>query len=146
MKVKALEAAEAARRAAEQKELEKQERKKAAELAKREKLERAAQDKLAKKEKAAQEKLLHQEARAEESNKRKAVAAGTTKSILVDSATCKGSSNQNMLVKVSENNLFWTETFIFTTHDYSKLQINFVPSILESSYSTIFRFDSGVVV
>lgn len=102
VKVKALEAAEAARRAAEQKELEKQERKKAAELAKREKLERAAQDKLAKKEKAAQEKLLHQEARAEESNKRKAVAAGTTKSILVDSASCKGSSNQNMLVKVKK--------------------------------------------
>lgn len=115
VKVKALEAAEAAKRLAEQKELEKQERKKATELAKREKQERAAQEKLAKKEKAAQEKLIQLEARAErdneEANRRKAAAAAATKSAMTDSTNCQGANNQNVLLKVSPNyhsNFIWS--------------------------------------
>lgn len=110
VKVRALEAAEAAKRLAEQKELEKQERKKAAELAKREKQERAAQEKLAKREKAAQEKLKQQEARAEreneEASKRKAVAAGPTKSVMSDSTNSQGANSQNVLLKVSHSHHF----------------------------------------
>ena len=108
MKVKALEAAEAAKRLAEQKELEKQERKRAAEIAKREKQERAALEKLAKREKAAQDKIMkQQEARAEkekeneEASRRRAAAAGTAKSVLADSSNCQGTSVQNVLLKVS---------------------------------------------
>lgn len=108
MKVKALEAAEAAKRLAEQKEFEKQERKKAAEMAKREKQERAAQERLAKREKAAQEKLKQQEARAEreneEANKRKAGAAGPTNS--TNSTNSQGAISQNVLLKVSHSQLF----------------------------------------
>ncbi|KAG0612901.1 hypothetical protein M758_6G061200 [Ceratodon purpureus] len=109
VKVKALEAAEAAKRLAEQKELEKQERKKAAEIAKREKQERAAQEKLAKREKAAQEKLIkQQEAQAEkekeneEASKKKAAAGGTTKAAMADSTNCQGTSSQNVLLKVKK--------------------------------------------
>jgi hypothetical protein len=108
VKVKALEAAEAARRLAEQKELEKQDRKKAAETAKREKQERAAQEKLAKREKAAQDKLIKwQEARAkenEEASKWKAANSGTTKSTMADSSNCQGTSSQNVLLKVRFHN------------------------------------------
>ena len=108
VKVKALEAAEAAKRLAEQKELEKQERKRAAEIAKRDKQERAALEKMAKREKAAQDKLMkQQEARAEkekeneEASRRRAAAAGTAKSVLTDSSNCQGTSGQNVLLKVS---------------------------------------------
>lgn len=121
VKVKALEAAEAAKRLAEQKELEKQERKKAAELVKREKQERAAQEKLAKREKAAQEKLKQQEARAEreneEANKKKAAAAaaaavGPTKSVMADSTNCQGANGgQNVLLKVSHSHPFELGSF-----------------------------------
>jgi hypothetical protein len=101
VKVKALEAAEAARRLAEQKELEKQDRKKAAETAKREKQERAAQEKLAKREKAAQDKLIKEN---EEASKWKAAASGTTKSTMADSSNCQGTSSQNVLLKVRFHN------------------------------------------
>lgn len=110
VRVKALEAAEAAKRLAEQKELEKQERRKAAEIAKREKQERAAQEKLAKLEKAAQDKLIkQQEARAEKENeeagKRKAAALGTAKSTTADSNNCQETtSSQNVLLKVRYHN------------------------------------------
>jgi len=105
VKVRALEAAEAAKRLAEQKEFERQERKKATEIAKREKQERAALEKLTKREKVAQEKLRQQETRAEreneEASKRKAIATVPTKSVMADSTNVQGANNQNVLLKVS---------------------------------------------
>ncbi|KAG0569010.1 hypothetical protein KC19_6G058800 [Ceratodon purpureus] len=98
VKVKALEAAEAAKRLAEQKELEKQERKKAAEIAKREKQERAAQEKLTKQQEARAEK----EKENQEASKRKAAAGGTTKSAMADSTNFQGTSSQNVLLKVKK--------------------------------------------
>ena len=100
MKVKALEAAEAARKQAEQREIEKQERKKAMELAKREKMERAAQEKL-----RLQQAQVGQEN--QEPNKSametraKPVPAGTTKTALADSSNHHGTNNPNVLLKVS---------------------------------------------
>lgn len=104
MKVKALEAAEAARKQAEQREIEKQERKKAIELAKREKMERAAQEKL----RLQQAQVGHENQELNKSameTRAKPVSAGMTKTALADSSNHHVTNNPNVLLKVSTRSL-----------------------------------------
>lgn len=105
VKVKALEAAEAARKQAEQREIEKQERKKAMEMAKREKMERAAQEKLRLQQAQVGHENQEPKKSAMETRAKKPVAAGTTKTALADSSNHHGANNPNVLLKVSTRSL-----------------------------------------
>lgn len=92
-----MEAAEASRREAEQRELEKKERKNAMAVARREKAERAAQGK---NKPGSEQQDEDPRKTVIEATKKKAVPAGTTKSLLVDSSNNPGTSIQGVHLKV----------------------------------------------
>ncbi len=99
MKVKALEAAEAAKRQEEQRMEERQARKKAMEFAKKAK-ERTIQEKM-KEEQALLKKEIQEKSKAAEILRQKGVSVGTVKTLFTDTSSKFNSNNHGTLSKVN---------------------------------------------